>query len=70
MNKSDFRLKQALQFFGAIVMFLFLSQGGYGVSQEKIFIGHHARMFSTILEKEIQLSIHIPVLRTGPFIPD
>ena len=60
MNRTDFHLKQALHLFWIIGLFFFLSEGECARGEEKILIGHRAGMQSTILEKEIQLSIHTP----------
>ncbi len=40
--------------------FLLLNQGGYPQALEKIAIGQKARIHSTVLDKEILLSIHVP----------
>ena len=42
------------------VIFFFLNYTIYGQDEEKIIIGHKVRIQSTILDKEIQLSIHLP----------
>jgi len=60
LNRTDFHLKQALYLFWIIGLFFFLSEGGYAQDDEKISIGHRAGIQSTILEKEIHLSIHTP----------
>ncbi len=61
MNNKDFQSIRIEHYFLAIMMmFLFLHERGYAEDQEKIVIGHQVTMRSTLLEKEMQLSIHIP----------
>lgn len=44
----------------AMMMFLFLNNLGFAQEEAKIVIGHEVRMQSTLLDKEIRLSVHVP----------
>ena len=61
MHARDLQTVQKGGYCVAIIMiFLFLNTLGFAQDEEKIVIGHEVRMRSTILEKEMRPSIHVP----------
>ncbi len=61
MQVRDFqKVKRGRYCLALIVIFLFLNNVGYAQDEEIITMGHKKSMKSTILDKEMQLSIHVP----------
>jgi len=61
MNKIHFQLKKIGHYCLTFIIISFLLiKNVYAQDGQKIMIGHQVQMHSTILEKEMQLSIHIP----------
>jgi predicted alpha/beta superfamily hydrolase len=52
--------QKGLYCFVILGVFVLFNKMGYGQDKDKIVIGHQASMRSSVLEKEIQLSIHTP----------
>jgi len=59
-GRNDQAIKKGLCVPALIMMSLFLNQTGYAQTEQKISIGQKARIHSTVLNKEILLSIHVP----------